>query len=211
MRFQALQNWEHCFTLRHPEMPVNVVREEAVRRLKPWHDEVIQQCMPGRQLRTAEQVHRAKVSTVHAGSNHSAAGADALITADPRVALGIYVADCCAIYLVDTVTGAVGLAHSGKKGTELNILTATLAHMNAEFGTQANNIIAQLSPCIRPPAYEIDFAARIRSQCASAGIPTAQIHDEGLCTSQDLERFYSYRIEKGFTGRMLAVLACRRA
>jgi polyphenol oxidase len=209
MRFEALRNWDHCFILRHPEIDVAVPREEAVQRLSPWHEEVIQTAFSGRQLRIAEQVHGAVVATVDSQSPYCATLADALVTRDPSVALGIYVADCCAIYLADTKTGAVGLAHSGKKGTELGIVSATLARMSEEFGTQPEHVMAQLSPCIRPPAYEVDFAAEIRAQCASAGIP--QIHDEGLCTSQDLQRFYSYRMEKGFTGRMLAVLGCRRA
>ncbi|MFT5470790.1 MAG: copper oxidase (laccase) domain-containing protein, partial [Verrucomicrobiales bacterium] len=61
-------------------------------------------------------------------------------------------------------------------------------------------------PCIRPPAYEIDFAAQIRLDCLAAGIPDSQFHDDGQCTSRDLEKYYSYRVEKGKTGRMLALI-----
>ena len=70
-------------------------------------------------------------------------------------------------------------------------------------------MIVQLSPCIRPPAYEIDFAAQIRESCEEAGVPAGQIHDPGTCTSRDLDRYYSYRVEKGKTGRMLAVIGWR--
>jgi copper oxidase (laccase) domain-containing protein len=65
-------------------------------------------------------------------------------------------------------------------------------------------MIVQLSPCIRPPHYEVDFAAEIIRQCRSMGIK--EIHDSGVCTACDLRRYYSYRAEKGKTGRMLAVL-----
>jgi polyphenol oxidase len=41
-------------------------------------------------------------------------------------------------------------------------------------------------------------------QCRAAGV--TQIHDSGVCTACDLERYYSYRAEKGKTGRMLALL-----
>jgi hypothetical protein len=78
--------------------------------------------------------------------------------------------------------------------------------MQQHFGTDPADLHVQLSPCIRPPAYEIDFAAQIRQQAQDAGVPAAQIHDTGLCTSLDLHRFYSYRMEKGRTGRMLALL-----
>ena len=76
--------------------------------------------------------------------------------------------------------------------------------MREEFGIASGDVIAQLSPCIRPPHYEIDFAAEIVRQCRDAGIK--EVHDSGVCTACDLQRYYSYRAEKGRTGRMLALL-----
>ena len=70
------------------------------------------------------------------------------------------------------------------------------------FGSDPANMIVQLSPCIRPPHYEVDFAAEIVRQCRELGVKT--IHDSGVCTACDLDRYYSYRAEKGKTGRMLA-------
>jgi copper oxidase (laccase) domain-containing protein len=70
-------------------------------------------------------------------------------------------------------------------------------------------MIVQLSPCIRPPHYEIDFADQIRQQCRALGVQ--HIHDSGTCTACDLSRYYSYRAEKGKTGRMLAVLGLNPA
>jgi purine-nucleoside/S-methyl-5'-thioadenosine phosphorylase / adenosine deaminase len=65
-------------------------------------------------------------------------------------------------------------------------------------------MILQLSPCIRPPHYEVDFASEIVSQCRALDVKG--IHDSGVCTACDLNRYYSYRAEKGKTGRMLALL-----
>ncbi len=65
----------------------------------------------------------------------------------------------------------------------------------------------QLSPCIRPPHYEIDFAADIVRACRERGV--VNVHDSGVCTACHLDRYYSYRAEKGKTGRMLALLAIR--
>ncbi|MFV1995218.1 MAG: laccase domain-containing protein, partial [Verrucomicrobiales bacterium] len=62
------------------------------------------------------------------------------------------------------------------------------------------------SPCIRPPDYEVDFAAGIRQQCCERGVPPEQVHDEGISTVSAPDRYYSYRAEKGRTGRMLALL-----
>ena len=77
--------------------------------------------------------------------------------------------------------------------------------MRQGFGIESGDLIVQLSPCIRPPHYEIDFAADIVRQCRDAGIE--EIFDSGVCTACDLEHYYSYRAEKGRTGRMLALLA----
>ena len=79
--------------------------------------------------------------------------------------------------------------------------------MGERFGVEPVDIIVQLSPCIRPPTYEVDFARTIREDCLAAGVPAEQVHDDGTCTSSDHDRYYSYRIEKGKTGRMLALMA----
>ena len=132
------------------------------------------------------------------------AGCDGIVTNQSGIALGIYVADCCAVYVVDPKTPAIGLVHSGRKGTELGAVTNAIKQMIDRFGSDPAELIVQLSPCIRPPHYEVDFAAEVVRQCRALGIQ--RIHDSGTCTASDLGRYYSYRAEKGKTGRMLAVL-----
>ena len=119
--------------------------------------------------------------------------------------LGIYVADCAAVWIYDTVSQSRALVHSGKLGTQQNIVGETLKAMYKILGVQAADCIAVISPCIRPPHYEVDIASMIRQELAEAGIAPQNIHDCGLDTAADLETFYSYRIEKGNTGRMLAL------
>lgn len=199
----------HAFTLRVPDVDVATLdKSAALDRLHPHHLRAVGELgFQTDSLRTAEQVHGAKLAVVDSGSpTEPISGTDGLITAVPGVLLGIYVADCCAVYLADTKGRALALLHSGKKGTELGIVPAAIETMESDFGISPENIVAQLSPCIRPPAYEIDFAAEIRDQCARSGIPRTQIHDPGTCTSSDLTRYYSYRVERGKTGRMLALL-----
>ena len=133
------------------------------------------------------------------------AGCDGIITNQRKVALGIHVADCCAVYIVDPKKPAIGLVHSGKKGTELGVVSNAIAQMKAHFGSNPAELVVQLSPCIRPPHYEVDFAAEIIGQCRAQGVK--QIHDSGICTACRVDLYYSYRAEKGKTGRMLALLA----
>ncbi len=197
--------FRHAFTLRHPAVDVGVDRAEALSRLTAWHHEVVEDLgfAPTR-LATAEQVHGHGIAVVDEPVPF--AQVDGLICRHANIMLAIYVADCCAIYLVDRRTKAFGLLHSGRKGTEQNITGRAIQIMQDQFGTRPEDLIVQLSPCIRPPAFEVDFAATIREQARDAGVASTSIHDAGICTSSDLSRFYSYRLEKGKTGRMLALL-----
>ena len=121
-------------------------------------------------------------------------GVDGFVTNRPDVCLGIYVADCCAIFLVDARQRAIGLVHSGRQGTEKNIVSVAVETMRRELGSRPADIVAQLSPCIRPPWYEVDFAARIVEQCLAAGI--TRVTDSKICTASNPEQYYSYRREK---------------
>lgn len=186
-------------------------RLATVARLEPFHREAVGEMgYSWDSCWRAEQVHGAEVAVVGGGGVAGVAGVvegvDGLITVDAGVLLGIYVADCGAIYLADRVTGAVGLLHSGKRGTELGILGHALGMMGREFGTDVRDVEVALAPCIRPPAYEVDFADEIRLQAMEAGVREESFMDSGVCTSSDLGRYYSYRVERGATGRMLALL-----
>jgi len=156
---------------------------------------------------TQHRPDRAKVSTTSETPEqheNEFPGCDGIITNQPGIALGVYVADCCAVYIVDPKTPAIGLVHSGRKGTELGVVTNAIKQMIDRFGSDPATMTVQLSPCIRPPHYEIDFAAEIVRQCRAFGVK--EIADSGVCTACDLRRYYSYRAEKGKTGRMLALI-----
>lgn len=204
---EALPGFAHRFTLRHAEIDVDAERAVVVERLWAWHREQVEEMgFQGSALCIAEQVHGCEVAVVNGPQSELAAGADGIVSNTPGLVIGIYVADCCAVYLADARTGAFGVVHSGKKGSELGITARAIELMRQHYGTNPADLVVQLSPCIRPPAYEIDFAAQIRQQALDSGVPAGRVHDTGVCTSSDLRRFYSYRMEKGRTGRMLALL-----
>lgn len=187
---------------------VDTDRLATVTRLQPAHQSVVKSMgFEWSQLHLAEQVHGAEIAIVSQGAPAEIRlGVDGLITADAGVLLGIYVADCGAVYIIDPVQGVLALLHSGKKGTDKNITGRAIAMMSDRFGSRPKDMQVALAPCIRPPAYEVDFAAHIYRQALQAGVPESQISDSGICTSSDLETYYSYRVEKGNTGRMLALL-----
>ena len=204
---EALPAFEHRFTLRHPTIEVDAERAEVVERLWAWHRSQAEEMgFSADKLCIAEQVHGKGVAVVSAIQKGPIPAVDGIITATPGLIIGIYVADCGAIYLADPKTGACGVLHSGKKGSELGIAAEGIRLMGEHFGSRPEDIRVQLAPCIRPPAYEVDFANQIRESCLTAGILPEHYADCGICTSIDLSRYYSYRIEKGRTGRMLALL-----
>ncbi len=207
----------HVFTRRIPGIDVSHEKAEALRRLDAAHLEIRREIgIADWPLLTAEQIHGDKIAIACRAvasrrrvdlapiSDKEFAGCDGFITNQREVALGIHVADCCAVYIVDPITPAIGLVHSGKKGTALGITGKAIRQMKEAFGSNPANMIVQLSPCIRPPHYEIDFAADIVEQSRAQGVK--QIHDSGVCTACLLDLYYSYRAEKGKTGRMLALL-----
>jgi len=197
---------DHGFVLRIPGTDVQTDRSTALARLREHHSRVLLR-LGARVVRQAAQVHGNDVASVTAASPAETAGVDGLLTADPNVVVTIYVADCCAIYLIDPRRRVIGLLHSGKKGTALNISGRAVEKLETEFGCDPGDLIAQLSPCIRPPHYEIDFASEVVTQLRQAGVNS--VHDCGENTGSDLNKFYSYRVEKGQTGRMMAYLALR--
>jgi copper oxidase (laccase) domain-containing protein len=201
----AIAGVRHGFTGRVAGLEVKADRELALQRLDASHAAArMESGLGNRVFITGEQVHGRAVATVDAASRAPIPQVDGLITADPGVCLGIYVADCCAVYLVDPRRRVAGLLHSGRRGSESGITGVAIERMRAEFGCNPADITVQLSPCIRPPNYEVDFAAMIVAQCREAGV--GQVVDCGVCTATHLDRYYSYRAEKGKTGRMLAFL-----
>ena len=204
----------HAFTNRIPGIDVSHDKSEVLKRLDAAHREIRNTIGIGDwPLFTAEQAHGNGIAIVdscsHGPVGREFRGCDGMITNQRGIVLGVYVADCCAVYIVDPKTPALGLVHSGRKGTELDIVTKAIREMMDRFGSDPAEMVAHLSPCIRPPHYEVDFAAEVIRQCRASDVK--EIHDSGVCTGCDLNRYYSYRVEKGKTGRMLALLGLNPA
>jgi copper oxidase (laccase) domain-containing protein len=154
----------------------------------------------------AEQTHGKEVALVGQGELGKVMPVvDALITCEKSVPLVIRVADCGPVWLHCGKTGAIGLVHSGKKGTAAGEVPATIRRMKEVFGSDPREMVALLGPCIRPPHYDVDFASEILRQLGKEGVGV--VVDTDLCTASDPERFFSYRREKGKTGRHFAILS----
>lgn len=202
----AIPRVRAAFTRRVAGLGVCVEREEAIKKLEPFHLMARTEAgLASATFATAEQVHGDTVAVVDRDSGFPAPGADGLITTVSGICLGIYVADCAAVFIADRRARGIALVHSGKKGTELGIAAIAAKALCAATGAPSSDLVAQVSPCIRPPHYEIDFASEITRQLTDLGV--GEVHDCCVCTASNPGRYYSYRMEKGRTGRMLAMLA----
>ncbi len=199
----------HAFLGRVPGVDVATEnRAESLARLESAHRRTRRAAgFGGWPLATAEQVHGQELAVLLTAPAAPVPGVDGLLTDRPGLVLGIYVADCGPVFLLDPVRRAIGLVHAGKKGTALGIVPAAIAAMTDRFGSRPADLVFQLGPCIRPPHYEVDFAADLLAQARDAGVTA--VHDCGRDTAADPARYYSYRMERGRTGRMLALLALR--
>jgi polyphenol oxidase len=102
---------------------------------------------------------------------------------------------------------AIGLIHSGKRGTLANVIAATVAAMQRQFATRPANLRALIGSCIGPCHYDMHLWTAVKTQLKDTGIQ--DIHHPRLCTACHLDRYYSYRAEKAQTGRHFALLAHR--
>ena len=163
---------------------------------------------------------------------------DAFITNEPGVALVVFTADCTPILLHDPVTGAVGAAHAGWRGTALGIAARTVEAMVREYGCKPENIRAAIGPNIGACCFETDREvpdamvealgeaanAFIRPQgekyyvnlkeinalwLRRAGVKHIEISD--VCTYCQHDRFWSHRFTRGQRGAQGAIIVCKEA
>lgn len=80
---------------------------------------------------------------------------DGLITNVPGLVLATFYADCVPLYLVDPVQRAIGLSHSGWKGTVHRMGEATLKKMYEKYGTKPEDVLCAIGPSICQSCYEV--------------------------------------------------------
>lgn len=89
---------------------------------------------------------------------------DGMITNVPGIVLATFYADCVPLYFVDPVQKAIGLSHSGWRGTVSKIGKITVEKMSEEYGTRPEELYAAVGPSICQKCYEVseDVAEEFR-------------------------------------------------
>lgn len=80
---------------------------------------------------------------------------DGLITNVPGLTLATFYADCVPLFFVDPVHKAIGLSHSGWKGTVGKIGKVTVEKMTEQYGTDPKDVLAAIGPSICQSCYEV--------------------------------------------------------
>lgn len=82
---------------------------------------------------------------------------DGLITNEPGIVLSTFYADCVPLFFVDPVKKAIGLSHSGWRGTVKKMGKVTVDKMKEEYGSDPKDIIAAIGPSICVDCYEVSM------------------------------------------------------
>lgn len=161
---------------------------------------------------------------------------DGLVTNDPGVILATFYADCVPLYFVDPKNHAIGLSHSGWRGTVGRMGRATLEKMKEEFGTDPKDVLAAIGPSICQDCYEVseDVASAFAAEFAGheteilidkgngkyqldlwrsnaivmqeAGIEKEHLAVTNLCTCCNPKLLFSHRASHGKRGNLGAFL-----
>ncbi|MGI6055807.1 MAG: peptidoglycan editing factor PgeF [Bilifractor sp.] len=161
---------------------------------------------------------------------------DALVTDERRLVLSIFVADCVPVAFVDPVHRAIGMAHSGWRGTVGRIGAAVVQRMRENYGTDPADLICAIGPSVCRDCYEVsdDVAQRMAEEfhghedeiledkhnghyqldlwktnrivLEDAGVLPEHISVTGVCTCCNPEILYSHRASHGMRGNLGAFL-----
>lgn len=122
--------------------------------------------LEGSRLVTAYQVHSPDVVEVtRTWAREDAPKADAMVTRERGLALGILTADCVPVLFAEAGAGVIGAAHAGWKGALTGVVEATVSAMTA-LGADRRRIVAGIGPAISQRSYEVgpDFPAPFLEQ-----------------------------------------------
>ena len=161
---------------------------------------------------------------------------DGMITDQPGVLLATFYADCFPLYFVDPVHKAIGLSHSGWRGTVGRMGQATVEAMERSFGSQPKDLLCAIGPSICQDCYEVSrdvaeafiFAFPTHEKeilqagalgkyqldlwkaneivLTEAGVLKEHIDLAGLCTCCNSSILFSHRASKGKRGNLGAFL-----
>lgn len=111
------------------------------------------------------QTHTTNVAVVRAeNKGRRFMETDGMITNVPGICLVTFYADCVPLYFVDPVKKAIGLSHSGWRGTVGKIGKVTVELMQKTYGSDPKDILAAIGPSICQDCYEVSEDVIVKFQ-----------------------------------------------
>ena len=111
------------------------------------------------------QTHTTNVAVVRAeDKGRRFMETDGMITNVPGICLVTFYADCVPLYFVDPVKKAIGLSHSGWRGTVGKIGKVTVEQMQKTYGSDPKDILAAIGPSICQDCYEVSEDVIVKFQ-----------------------------------------------
>ena len=111
------------------------------------------------------QTHTTNVAVVRAeDKGRRFMETDGMITNVPGICLVTFYADCVPLYFVDPVKKAIGLSHSGWRGTVGKIGKVTVEQMQKTYGSDSKDILAAIGPSICQDCYEVSEDVIVKFQ-----------------------------------------------
>lgn len=191
------------------------------------------------ELVTAQQVHGTRIVQATAADSRRGAfdwesalpEADGLLVTEPGLPVGILVADCAPVVVVDPVHRALALVHAGWRGALGRIASAAVQMLADTVGARPAELLVGVGPtlctdCLEvghevgdavqqvfgdavlrldAPKPHLDLRALLVADLAAAGVPPAQIAFHPACTRCQTARFFSHRGQGGHAGRFALV------
>lgn len=111
---------------------------------------------------TSDQTHTANVRVITEADRGNGitkprpyTDVDGMITNVSGLVLATFYADCVPLYFIDPVRKAIGLSHSGWRGTAAHIGAVTVRRMQEEYGSLPEDIYGAIGPSICQECYEV--------------------------------------------------------
>ena len=137
-----------------------------------WDDVARAVDVPLDRLIRARQVHGADVVVHRRGgtftplADTARPAADILMTDDRSCAAAIQTADCVALLIADSRTGAIAAAHAGWRGLAARVPAVAVERLGREFGSRSADLVAAIGPAIGACCYQVGDDVRARFESA---------------------------------------------
>ncbi|MCR5468076.1 MAG: peptidoglycan editing factor PgeF [Lachnospiraceae bacterium] len=258
LHFKKLENTglvKHCFTTRlggvshgiYESMNMGPLLDDDIENVRENYKRVTAKIgVPYESVVLSRQTHTTNVRRItltDVGNGvlreNAFTDVDGLITNETGVTLVTHFADCVPLYFVDTKNKAIGLSHSGWRGTVNKMGKVTVEKMKEEFGTYPKDLVCAIGPSICMDCYEVSEDVALEFEKAfpeeienilynkgngkyqlnlwkanyhvlrEAGVRGENIAVTDLCTCCNPKLLFSHRASHGKRGLMGAFLALK--